>query len=332
MVETPAQRLLFISWAPFCSRSDNIARELGGRSVMIYHSFWGSNYFTVLCKYITQSVATLRVLLRERPRVVFVMTPPAIACFPVMLYAALFRARWVIDAHSATFNNARWRALSFLQRFLSRRAATTIVTTPHWQELLRRWGARSDIIQDVPIAFPEPSHLTVPAGPNIAVICTFTFDEPIECIFRAAAKVPEVRFHVTGNARRVSPALLAIKPPNLELTGFLADADYVALLIRCTAVMCLTTLDHTMQRGAYEAAYLGRPIITSDFGLLRSAFPVATVYVSDDPESVAEGVRTMCRDAARYQREALELRATKQERWSGVKHAVQELLSAPQPD
>lgn len=319
--------MLFVSWAPFCSRSDNIARELGGRSVMIYHSFWGSHYATILFKYLTQSIATLWVLVRTRPRVVFVMSPPIIACIPIMCYAALFRARWVIDAHSATFNNARWQALQFLQKFLSRHAATTIVTTPHWQSLVQSWGARSDIVQDVPIAFAEASGFTPPPGHNIAVVCTFTFDEPVETIFRAAAKAPEVRFHMTGNAKRASREALALKPENLHLTGFLPDSDYVALLKRCTAVMCLTTLDHTMQRGAYEAAYLGRPIITSDFGLLRSAFPVATVYVKDDPDAIAAGVRQMCANVGQYEQEAQQLRSAKLQNWERVKERLDTLLA-----
>ena len=327
MAHGPQNDILFISWAPFCSRSDNIARELGGRSVMIYHSFWGSNYFTILFKYLTQSVATLWLLLRERPRAVLVMSPPSIVCIPVLLYTIPFRARMLIDAHSATFNNARWQALQFLQKFLSRHAASTLVTTPHWQELVQRWGARSDIVQDVPIAFPRPSNMTLPPGHNIAVVCTFTFDEPIESIFRAATLAPEIQFHVTGNARRASRELLALKPGNVTLTGFLPDEDYVALLHRAVAVMCLTTLDHTMQRAAYEAAYLGRPIITSDFALLRQAFPCATVFVRDDPESIARGVREMCANAARYEGEAARLREWKLGNWAIARGQLQKLLA-----
>ena len=293
---------------------------------MIYHSWWGSNYFTVLFKYCTQALETLWLLIRHRPLFVFVMSPPAAACVPVLLYCTLSRARWAIDAHSATFNDSRWAALQFIQRLLSRRAVTTICTTPHWGELVRSWGARSDIVQDVPIAFPSASEYQVPAGPVIAVICTFTFDEPVECIFRAAAEAPEISFYVTGNSRRVAPEIMAIKPQNLHLTGFLPDADYVALLQRCTAVMCLTTLDHTMQRGAYEAAYLGRPIVTSDFGILRSAFALGTVFVRNTPEEIAAGVRRMCAEAARYEAEAKQLRANKFANWAKVKQSLLSLL------
>ncbi len=46
------RRVVFISWAPYCSRSDNIARELGGVSYMVYFPFFGSTYWTILFKYL----------------------------------------------------------------------------------------------------------------------------------------------------------------------------------------------------------------------------------------------------------------------------------------
>ena len=197
--------LLFVSWAPFCGRSDNIARELGGRSVMIYHGFWGSNYATVLFKYLTQSFATFLMLLRLRPRRVFVMSPPAIACVPVWIYAKLFRAVYVVDAHTAAFVDARWRTFEFITRFFARHARTTLVTNEHWRALVQSWRARGDIVTDVPVQFPKPRLIELPAGNKIAVVCTFTFDEPVATIFEAAALVPEVSFHFTGNWKRSAP-------------------------------------------------------------------------------------------------------------------------------
>ncbi len=40
----PETGLVFISWAPFCSRSDSIAARLGGRSYMVYSPEYGSRY------------------------------------------------------------------------------------------------------------------------------------------------------------------------------------------------------------------------------------------------------------------------------------------------
>ena len=318
--------LLFVSWAPFCSRSDSIARELGGKSVMVYHGFWGSNYATVAFKYLSQTLATLFILLRLRPRHVMVMSPPAIACLPVWLYAKLFGAKYIVDAHTAAFVDPRWRALEFVTRFFARQALCTLVTDPHWQAVVRSWGAACEIVSDVRVHFAAPQPIDLPSGSKIAVVCTFTFDEPVAAMFEAASLLRDVSFHFTGNWRRLSPTLLQRKPPNAHLMGFLPDSQYVSLLAQCTAVMSLTTLDHTMQRGAYEAAYLARPIVTSDFDLLRRSFPMGTVFVEGTPQAIAEGVRRMCDDAARYAKEAVDLREHKLRTWEQVRLRLQAML------
>src|SRR5438094_35646 len=106
--------LAFISWAPFCSRSDSIAMRLGGASFMVYSRRWGSNYLTIVFKYLSQTIKTLRILFGQKPRVVFVMTPPVIACFPVWFYSLITGASYVIDAHSAAFFDRRWQAILWL--------------------------------------------------------------------------------------------------------------------------------------------------------------------------------------------------------------------------
>ena len=60
-------------------------------------------------------------------------------------------------------------------------------------------------------------------------------------------------------------------PPNVTLTGFLSDEAYGGLVCGADVVMTLTTRDHTMLRGAYEAIYQGTPVIVSDWPLLREA-------------------------------------------------------------
>src|SRR5687767_1943898 len=97
-------RLVFISWAPYCSRSDNIARELGGVSYMVYFPFFGSTYWTILLKYFCQAVQTLFLLFGDRPRYVVCMSPPVPALLPVWLYCSLFPGRgYIIDYHAAAF-------------------------------------------------------------------------------------------------------------------------------------------------------------------------------------------------------------------------------------
>jgi len=319
--------LVFISWAPFCSRSDGIAKRLGGRSYIIYAPFWGSTYATVWIKYLVQAVRTLRMLIRDRPKAILVMSPPVLACTPVWLYALVTKVTYAIDAHTAALVDPRWRRVMFIHRFFSRRAVTTIVTNDHLRSIVEAWGAHASIVTDVPVDFAEPKQTTLKGRCNMTLVSTFTKDEPLNVFFEAAGRVPEVQFYVTGAYQRAGSRLLQQKPDNVELTGFLADPDYVGLLTASDAILSLTTLDHTMQRGAYEAVYLGKPVVTSNFQVLRESFALGTVHVDNTPDDIARGIRLMRDNLQRYQNEVLELKRRKLQQWEKRKGELTDLLA-----
>lgn len=312
------QTLLFITWAENCSRSDSIAHRLEGKSYLIYSSFWGSRYTTVAFKYLSQSVKTLRILFRDRPQTVVVMTPPVIACIPVWIYAILTGAQYAIDAHSGAFLDKRWTWILFLHRFFSRQAVVTLVTSEFLAGIVHGWGAKAQIVADVPVCFAEPSATKLSAQWNMVFVGTFTRDEPLEAFLSAATQVPDVQFYVTGRLSDADPAVLRKAPANVRFTDFLSDSEYVGLLLACDAVICLTIEDHTMQRGGYEAIYLCKPVITSDFALLRQAFSRGAVHVSSDPVEIARGITEMKNNLERYRSEAEELRSTKLKCWHEV--------------
>jgi len=318
--------LTYISWAQSCSRSDHTARELGGRSHMVYASRFGSRASTILFKYATQWIETSRILARETPDAVFVMTPPVFAALPAFLYAWRRKKRVVLDAHSAAFLHPRWRWLQWLQRLLCRRAATTLVHNEHIASLVSQAGGRVTLVPDVPIVFSATERPVRPAGFVIAAVCSFNYDEPIAAIWGAAERSPDVTFFVTGNARHLNAGLAANLPANIRLTGFLSDAAYGGLLTDADAVLTLTTRDHTMLRGAYEAIYQGTPVIVSDWGLLRSAFPEGAIHVSNTPEAIAQGITALRAGYAEFKAGAARLRDAKRQRWAGVRAEIEERI------
>ena len=293
---------------------------------MVYSPVWGSRYATILIKYFVQSVRTLAILFRDRPRVVFVMAPPVVACAPVWLYCLVRRAQFVIDAHTGAFLDPEWKRVSFLQRFFSRRATTTIVTNRHLQQLVEEWGAEATIVTDVPVCFAEPEHVELSGAFNVTVVSSFANDEPTAMILEAAAHCPDIRFYMTGNPSDLESRVLKSKPDNVQLTGFLSDARYVGQLQASDAVMVLTTRDHTMQRGAYEAVYLGKPVITSNFELLRTSFSKGTVYVDSTVADIVRGIREMRSDVSRFQEEVDHLRDEKLQQWDAVAASLLERL------
>ncbi len=314
-----AKSIMFISWAPYCSRSDSIAARLDGESHLVYSPFWGSRGSTILFKYLVQFVRTFVLLLRRRPKAVFVMTPPVVTCFPIWLYCKLARAKFLIDAHTGAFLDRRWQSTMFLHRFFSRAAATTIVTNDHLADTVRQWGGHATIVRDVPVEFAEPTAVPLEQGCNMVLVSSFADDEPIDVFFEAARQCADVTFHVTGNHRSAPPELLRQKPKNVRLTGFLSDGEYVGLLKSSDAVLALTTRDHTMQRGAYEAVYLETPVIVSNFGVLRESFDHGAVHVDNTAADIARGVCQMQEHLARYRKEVQELRQRKLAIWETTK-------------
>jgi glycosyltransferase involved in cell wall biosynthesis len=321
-------RIVYISWAESCSRSDHTARELGGRSHMVYASRFGSRASTILLKYAVQWRDTTRILRNERPDVVFVMTPPLVAALPVFWYAWAKGKRVVLDAHTGAFLNPRWRRLQWLQRMLCRRAATTIVHNEHLAVLVRNAGGEVTLVPDVPVLFDKPEPFPRPSSFTVAVVCSFNYDEPVEAILDAARLVPDVTFFVTGNPRHLSPEVVTNLPENVTLTGFLSTAAYGGLLTVADAVLTLTTLNHTMLRGAYEASYQGTPVIVSDWPILREAFSEGAVHVDNSAASIAAAVREVQHRLDEFRAGAQRLRERKLQRWQSTRKALLEQIGS----
>ena len=324
-------RVTYISWAPHCSRSDFTARELGGTSHMIYWGWLGSHPATVLLKYLGQAFSTWRVLLAERPDVVFVMSPPPIAILPVYLYALVTGRRFVVDAHTGVFLTDRWRHFQRFQFWLCRRAATTIVTNAHLAALLRSHGASATIVPDVPGSQATARSDRRTQGPFTAVFVTsFDRDEPIAAMVEAARLVPEVAFVMTGDTARAGERMPASLPPNLRLSGFLPTDDYRSLIGGAGVVVALTSDDHTTQRAAWEAVYQETPVIVTDTALLREEFATGALHVTNTPEAIAAAVGRVRDERPAFEAGARTLRQRKLERWEGTKAGLLAALGAPE--
>lgn len=317
-------KISFITWYPSCRRSDAIAAALGGVSHLIH--YWDFKRPAIApFKYALQTAATLYHLFRERPTLVLVASPPVFSIVPVWIYCRLAGARYVIDAHTGVFDDNRWKWLTSLSRYFSRCAATTIVTNGFLKRIVESWGAQAMIIGDVPVSFPLTKEVDLGAGFHVVVINTFSQDEPLDAILAAASALPQVKFHITGNPKHARQTWSAISPPNVRFTGWLSDTEYAALLRSVGAIVCLTTRDHTMQRGAYEAMALEKPLITSNWGLLRDTFYAGTLYVDNTPQDITAAVMASQQRAGELSAAMASLR---KERHTIFDRAIQSLLEA----
>ena len=324
----PTDRKVFVVWAPYSRRSQSLAAELGLRLCLIHHLQFQRPLYAPL-KYVLQALHTLTVLIRERPAIVFVQDPPIFASLVVWFYTILTRrrARFIVDAHSGALLHPWWQALRGLQRFVYRRALTVITTNDALTNQVHAWGACSLALAGPPIQIPPGKATPLGQTFNLVLINTFSPDEPLPAVLQAVADQPNLRVYVTGDVRKVPASYWRSAPKNVTFTGFLPDADYLSLLRGADAIMSLTNDDYTLQLGGMEAVAVGKPVITSDWPVLREYFRQGAVFVANTPESVLRGVIEARQSQARLSAESRDLHRAQCEEWQAAAQYLRELMS-----
>jgi glycosyltransferase involved in cell wall biosynthesis len=259
-------------------------------------------------KYVLQFSKTLRVLNRENPAVVVVATPPVFAAVAVYLYAKSAKKPFAIDAHTGSFLDPKWKWSRGIHALLSRRALCTIVTNEHLSKVVsQEWGGKALVVPGTIPDLGDTGPLGLPSLPlsaklNVAVPCSFSNDEPISAIIEAATHlVDQVTFYITGDSRIADSHLLSQASENVVLTGFLPRKGFVTLLRSVDAVLVLTERDHTMQLGGYEAMALGKPLVTSDWEILKQYFSIGTLHTDNTSEDIRAKLNLLLDNTAREQ-------------------------------
>jgi len=307
---------VFIVWAPYSRRSQSLAAELGMSLYLIHHLKFQRLAYAPF-KYVLQALHTLVILLKVRPCIVFVQDPPIFASLVVYFYTTLTlgRCRFIVDAHSGALLHPWWKPFRGLQKFIYRRALTVITTNRTLTELVQSWGAKSMSLAGPPINVPSGEAMPLDGAFNLVLINTFSPDEPVSVVLEAVVNMPDVHLYITGDLSKAPSSMRQATPANVTFTGFLPNDDYWKLLRGADAIMAFTTDDFTLQLGGMEAVAVGKPLITSDFSFLREYFSQGTVYVSNTPEGIRQGITEMQKNITRLSKEILSLRRTHQEEW-----------------
>ncbi|MBI5030563.1 MAG: glycosyltransferase [Chloroflexi bacterium] len=319
----------FIVWgAPSVGpRSQVLARELGIDALHFIRAGDRRGMWSAPFRYASQAIETIVDLAREQPQVVFIQSPPSLAVLCAYIYSRLTGAKYLIDAHSAALLQRVWMWPHWLHRLLLRHAITTMVTNEHFAEQIEAEGGHAFVLRDIPTQFTG-QQTSYPLGGSfkVAIVNTFSPDEPLPAMLAAARELPQIDFYITGKKKPAHAEIISNAPPNAHFTDFLPDEAYYAMLAAVDAVMCLTTRQHTMQRGACEALSLGKPIVTSDTPLLQNYFYRGAVHVGNTSESIRDGILEMQAHLNRYQSEILELQIERQFEWQERKQALAGLI------
>jgi glycosyltransferase involved in cell wall biosynthesis len=305
-----------------------MAKKLGMELHFVYTAIFPRGMWYAPFRYVIQVIKTIFLLCRRRPQVIFIQNPPILGVFCVYTYCVLTGGRYLVDAHSDALLPKGWTTPpAWVKSFLAKRAIVTIVTNEHLKQKIEGFGGKAVIIKDIPTTFEVKDEYPLDGKFNVVVVNTFDWDEPLKEVLKAAVDLPDVQFYITGKIGSKNLDAVAGAPANVHFTDFLPDEAYYGLLNAAHAVICLTIRDNTMQRGACEALSLGKPIITSDWPILRQYFNRGTVHVDNTAEGICQGILKMKNEFSLFEIGIKELQLDQQREWEEKINILVSLLN-----
>lgn len=315
---------VFVAWKQQCTRSENQAKHFDATMHYIFPRPRYSGLLQLANRYLRSTIQTWRMLAEEKPDIIFCLNQPPFLIGVVFAFSLIHRAGYILDSHSAAFNDPKWAWFRPAYRIIAKRALVNINTNQHHKALVESWGGTSVVIGDVPIDHSVKYDIVTTKPNSILFVASYMFDEPIEQVIEAARLCPEAHFYFTGDSRKLQSTLLESAPANVTFTGYLSRDDYLALMASVDAVMALTTRDHTMQMGAYEALSLGIPIVTSDWDILRESFGDSAIYVGNHASSIAKGLRELLSRRTEMRENAARQRSERRQAFEIAKQKIQQ--------
>lgn len=280
-------------------------------------------------KYPIQALLTIIVLFYHRPQLVFIQDPPTPAGFVVWLCGHILRLKFIIDTHTQRHQMVDYPFLLGMRRFVAKRALTNIVTNETLRALVESWDAPALVMEDLPLPIRDRVSTTPLSDQfNVVWVNNGASDEPRDVFFEAVRDLPMMRFYVTSDYGR-NAELREYQDEasaNVEFTGHLPDAEYYQMLKSADAVLTMTTRDFTLQQGACEAMWLGTPVITSDWSMLRAYFTSGAVFVDNTVDGLRVALQTMQADHAEYVAGIQALAPLRHADWDEQVEALQQIV------
>jgi glycosyltransferase involved in cell wall biosynthesis len=284
-LEANGASVVAVAWDHVQGRTQALATALGGQAWYIRSRPTQKPLLPL--RYVIDGIQMWRLLLRHRPGVLLVITPPIGPPVVGLIWCLTHRCLLVVDCHTGAFHSWKWRWSTWMIRAACRKAVVALVHTCGDEEMVRAWGATTLLLpDDIPDA-SLASHAPQFNRPCIVVAGSLDGNEPVAATLEAAALIPGVTLRFTGDPQRVPTALRRNAPENVVFTGWLDYPRFLAELLAADAVAVFSTDPHIMNRAAFETIGLERPLVLTDYPGLRARFGEAALFSPNDPQLMA---------------------------------------------
>lgn len=327
------KKTLVVAWAPHSVRAEKIAHSLDSK--IFINGYQSKAKLFSIIKYIKLSLNTIKILQKEKPDVIICQLPPLFLPFSILLYKFLsFSSKpdIILDLHSASFFKP-WTYFGFINKYLYKNSKQLIITNKQLTTAIdSRYQHKILILEDAIFRIPNEknksnvimsnlSHLSNYSNIKyfkVGIICSFAPDEPIYEIIATAKQMPDVKFFITGDYNRICNKIpnndSSIE--NLYYTGFLEYEDYINLISSMDVLMVLTKRDKTLLSGCSEAIMLEKPLITSNFEVLRISYNRGTLFVDNSVQQLVDAITKVRKNYWKLKEEIKYLKEEKDNEWN----------------
>jgi glycosyltransferase involved in cell wall biosynthesis len=328
---------IFIIWGREVKLSQYLAEALDARPVQVYYDRWLGLRIPWAMRYAFQTLGTWYELCKSRPKVVYVQNPPVIAPLACLAYCKLFRAKLVIDSHTAAFLEDKWTRFNRLFRFVAKRAGLNTCHNYKNLEILRGWNLTPIMTLQFfnpcfdetelrkPLSNPRLESVVKLETPMVLMVNRFASDDDYLTVIETARIAPEINFFIVGNSDDVTDMPKDL-PSNIYLTGYVAHAEFMKLMYCSQVVLAFTRRVDTVLWSIREILALRKPFVTVDSEVMRYYFSEVALFAKSDADEIRK--QTI---AAMNNRETMSANSEKflikdRERWNSDIQRVKEIL------
>ncbi|MBS7620678.1 glycosyltransferase [Candidatus Bathyarchaeota archaeon] len=276
-----------IAWKKLSRRSQLLSKAVNAK-------LW---FFPDKVPYIRAFLDTLRVVVRENPRIIIVQLPQGPLLFEALLLKMLKKCEVVADVHTGFLVSTGWKGLllNFLfVKFL--RYADLILVHNSFQLHLIPCSLRIKtlVVFDPWYLISDEENRIDKQGDYIVFPSSFAPDEPLEEVLKSIEffDIP-VKMYITGDWSK-KPEIIKHASDKVIFTGYLTNEEYYKLLSNAAAVLTGTKREYTSLMSAWEAVAYAKPLALTETGTLKSLFSgYAVFYDWKDSKSIANAIKSV---------------------------------------
>ena len=324
-------RLVALAWSPFQARTKALASDLDGEAHFVAGGRLRGHRLLLPLRYLRDAIATWRYLDRRKPSVVLVITPPVFAPAVAWLWCGLRGRPFVVDCHTLALHSPKWGWALPVHRFLLRRARAVLLHTREGEAEVHAWGAEALLVPD---ELPDPTGAVAvepTMSPRVLVAGSLDWDEPVTEVVAAARLIPAVQLRITGDLARLTADVRQTAPSNVVFTGWLDYPNFLGEIKAADVVAAFTGLPGVMNRAAFEAIGMGRPLVLSDLPGMRERFGEAAVFTKNAPLEIAQSITRAYEDRDRLSQASESLKSELRRARSESLARLRALLASRKP-